>query len=189
MKEKFTQEQREELDEIAENAITLHKQVNQFYDGKPYGYHLTRVAEVMDGISEDLNPDYEDYRILWFACFFHDSIEDARLTYNDVLKIARYLGLSDDDATKATEIVYALTNEKGRTREERANSKYYQGIRETKYAPFIKACDRMANVRYAKETGSRMYEMYKKEMPDFLDKIHNDLNPIPPKLLEDLRCL
>lgn len=187
MKEKFTQEQREELDEIAENAITLHREVNQMYDGKPYGYHLSMVAEIMDGISEDLNPDYETYKVLWFACFFHDSIEDARLTYNDVAKKAmKYMNL--EDATLATEIVYALTNEKGRTREERANQKYYEGIRRTLYAPFIKACDRLANVRYSRKTESGMYEKYKSEMIKFISNIdstiNSDHNNVPPRLIE-----
>ena len=64
----------------------------------------------------------------------------------------------------ATEIVYALTNEKGRNRHERANEKYYAGIRDTMYAPLVKACDRLANYNYAKETHSRMVSCYEKEM-------------------------
>ena len=49
----------------------------------------------------------------------------------------------------STEIAYALTNEKGRTRAERANEKYYEGIRSTKYAPMVKYADRIANLRFS----------------------------------------
>ena len=109
---------------------------------------------------------------LFFAGFFHDSIEDARLTYNDVLRLAKTM-LTEEQALTATEIVYALTNDKGRTRAERAGEKYYQGIRETPYAPFVKLCDRLANVTYScsvdsGKDGSRMREVYKGEMRQFL---------------------
>lgn len=184
MIEKFTSEQREELNSIAMRAFDLHKSVNQWYGDKPYSYHLYMVVNIMDKYVGELNPTYELYRILYFASVFHDSIEDARLTYNDVSKIAlKYMNL--DDATLATEIVYALTNEKGRTRKERANEKYYKGIRDTKYAPFIKTCDRLANMTNAKETGNRMFETYQKEIQQFiLDTYHEDT---PKSAIDELK--
>lgn len=103
------------------------------------------------------------------ACWLHDTIEDARLSYND---IACEFG----DAT--AEIVYALTNEKGRNRKERANDKYYAGIVATPFAAFVKMCDRIANVRYSKEHSPRMYAMYQKECNDFLVSIGMSLHPM-----------
>ena len=89
--------------------------------------------------------------------------------------------LSEAQALMGTEIVYALTNDKGRTRSERAGEKYYQGIRETPYAPFVKLCDRLANVTYScsidsGRDGNRMREVYKSEMAGFLPALnpHND---------------
>ena len=85
----------------------------------------------------------------------------------------------------ATEITYALTNDKGRTRAERAGEKYYQGIRETPYAPFVKLCDRLANITYScagtNRDNLRMKEVYKSEVPHFLASInpHSD----DPRLL------
>ena len=96
------------------------------------------------------------------ACWVHDIIEDARETYNDVKR--------ETNETIA-ELAYALTNEKGRTRQERANDKYYKGIRETKNASFIKFCDRIANVTHSKNNGSRMFEKYKVENEAFITKI------------------
>ena len=97
------------------------------------------------------------------ACWVHDIIEDARETYNDVKK--------ETNETIA-ELAYALTNEKGRSRAERANEKYYQGIRETKNASFVKFCDRIANVTHSKNTRSRMFEKYKEENEEFIKKIY-----------------
>ena len=80
----------------------------------------------------------------------------------------------------ATEIAYALTNDKGRSRAERAGEKYYQGIRETPYAPFVKLCDRLANITFScsadNSDSRRMREVYKGEMPHFLQCInpHSD---------------
>ena len=46
--------------------------------------------------------------------------------------------MTNEQCITAAEIVYALTNDKGRTRKERAGEHYYAGIRETPYAPFVK---------------------------------------------------
>ena len=71
------------------------------------------------------------------------------------------------------DIVYACTNEKGKNRDERANDKYYEGIRTTSYAPFIKLCDRLANVRYSTlfDVNSKMAKVYKKEHEHFINQL------------------
>jgi hypothetical protein len=120
----------------------------------------------------------EDVVPLYFGSYFHDSIEDARLTYNDVMKRAKQW-MTPEKALMATEMVYALTNDKGRTRAERAGEKYYEGIRQTPYAPFVKLCDRLANVTYSctvdnGKGGSRMREVYKSEMAHFLPALKSD---------------
>ena len=69
------------------------------------------------------------------------------------------------------ELVYSVTNEKGKNRHERANDKYYQGILQLKYGPFVKLCDRIANVEYSKMTQSRMFDLYKKENSEFMQKL------------------
>jgi (p)ppGpp synthase/HD superfamily hydrolase len=96
------------------------------------------------------------------ATWGHDLIEDCRVSYNDV---KNHLG------QEAADIIYAVTNEKGKNRSERANDKYYEGIRNTPGAVFVKLCDRIANVQYSKMTKSRMFEMYKKENENFITKL------------------
>jgi (p)ppGpp synthase/HD superfamily hydrolase len=109
------------------------------------------------------------------ACFRatwgHDLIEDCRVSYNDV---------KEQLGQEAADIIYAVTNEKGKNRKERANDKYYEGIRNTPGAVFVKLCDRIANVQYSKMTKSRMFEMYKKENDEFIVKLgYDDTNTHP----------
>jgi (p)ppGpp synthase/HD superfamily hydrolase len=101
------------------------------------------------------------------ATWGHDLIEDCRVSYNDVKE---HLG------QEAADIVYAVSNEKGKTRAERANDKYYEGIRNTPGAVFVKLCDRIANVQYSKMTKSRMFEMYKKENINFMIKLGREVD-------------
>ncbi|MEM7658224.1 MAG: phosphohydrolase [Bacteroidota bacterium] len=114
------------------------------------------VAEAAKPFVKELPAETQE--IILAACWCHDLIEDARETYNDVKKV---LG------EPVAELVYALTNEKGRTRAERANEKYYAGIRSTPYATLIKVCDRIANVRHSKAKGSRMFQVYGMEYVGF----------------------
>lgn len=162
---------------IGDAACELHRSVNQTYgrDNRPYGYHLTRVAEAAMLYGRELVRDIAgEVPALLFAAYFHDSIEDARLTYHDVRRRAEEF-MDAPAAQIATEIVYALTNEKGRTRAERANGKYYAGIRATPFAPFVKLCDRYANMAYSlkvcPEGDSHMGEVYLREWPHFLQSI------------------
>jgi hypothetical protein len=165
-----------QIEDIRQSAHQLHRDVNQSYGGDlPYSYHLDMVVENVRDFGHLVCTAEQDVLPLFFGGYYHDSIEDARQTYNDVMKRARHF-LGEEQAFLATEIVYALTNDKGRTRAERAGEKYYRGIRETPYAPFVKLCDRLANITFScADTDSanrRMKEVYKQEMPHFLESIN-----------------
>lgn len=167
---------RQQIEDIRCAAHAAHADVNQFYgDGKPYGYHLDMVARQVHEFGHLICKEENDILPLYFAAYFHDSIEDARLSYNDVKKKAHSLGLSEEQSHLAAEIVYALTNDKGRTRKERAGENYYRGIRQTPYAPFCKMCDRLANMAFSATQGTfdnnHMLKVYCNELPDFLRQI------------------
>lgn len=144
--------------------IEQHSSTNHFYDKYlPYEFHLRMVAHVAKQniklIEMSCEGDIESWvEDITLAAFGHDLIEDTRVSYNDVKEVLGYT---------AAEIIYAVTNEKGKNRKERGNDKYYEGIRNTPGAVFVKLCDRIANVQYSKMTGSRMFEMYKKENGEF----------------------
>lgn len=155
-------------------AAEKHKAVNHFYGEFPYEVHLEMVA----GFAEkyiDLIPESKQ-NIVIAGCWVHDIIEDTRENYNDVKK-----ALNEEVA----DLAYALTNEKGRSRQERANDKYYEGIRETPYAVFIKLCDRMANVAFSTTKGNpRMKDVYKRENDLFMAKIYDETYLL---MFEDLK--
>lgn len=170
---------------IRQSAHELHRSVNQTYgETRPYGFHLDMVVGNVCDYGHLVCNDDNDIMAMIFGGYYHDSIEDARLTYNDVMNIARTM-LTEEQALKATEIVYALTNDKGRTRAERAGEQYYQGIRQTPYAPFVKLCDRLANISFTLSgedgaTNRRMKAIYKQELPHFLNAI--DPHSTDPRL-------
>lgn len=141
-------------------AIEAHQNVNHTYDGVPYSVHLALVAGYAIKYI-DCIPDQCQEKVL-DACWLHDTIEDCRLTYNDIVKMA---------GEEVAEIVYAVTNEKGKNRKERANDKYYEGIRNTPWAKYVKLCDRLANVKYSFDIKSNMLKVYRKENADFLQSL------------------
>ena len=192
--EAYMEKYADQIEKIRQSAYDLHKSVNQTYgDDLPYGYHLDMVVQGIRDYGHLVCVREDDVLPLFFGGYYHDSMEDARMTYNDVKKVAGSM-LTEEQALMATEIVYALTNDKGRSRAERAGEKYYQGIRETPYAPFVKLCDRLANITYSCTSdgnkGTRMKEIYKGEMPHFLPAINPHSNDprlaVPVEVVEAL---
>jgi len=162
---------------IAATAIEWHKQVNQFYDNdKPYSIHIYLTVDYAHKYKHLI--DKSNHEDVICACYLHDVIEDTRHTYNDVKKLCN---------TTVADIVYAVTNEKGRNRAERANDRYYEGIRNNPLAQFVKLCDRLANVRYSFEHKSKQIKMYQKENDDFIQKIGNPL--IYKEMIHELELL
>jgi (p)ppGpp synthase/HD superfamily hydrolase len=134
-------------------AEKAHREVNQLYGTQPYVVHLDAAESVGGRFAHLLPLEKEVFYIVRSAIYLHDIMEDCRVTYND---------LKTEFGVRIADIVYAVTNEKGKTRKERANAKYYQGIRDTEFAVFVKLCDRIANV----EAGGKL-DMYRKEQKEF----------------------
>ena len=87
-------------------------------------------------------------------------------------------------------MVYALTNDKGRNRAERAGEAYYAGIRNTPHAPFLKMCDRLANIKFSTllYPVDRMISIYEKELPHFLEAITKGAKTgVPEAMTEELK--
>jgi (p)ppGpp synthase/HD superfamily hydrolase len=165
--------------------VNQHKGTNHMYDTYlPYEFHLKMVVNVYEDfknllpkkmyVHNDSRDEDHDVtqEVIYLACWGHDLIEDTRVSYNDVRS-----KLDDDGYSFVADVVYAVTNEKGKNRKERANDKYYEGIRNTPGAVFVKLSDRIANVQYSKLTKSRMFEMYKKENEDFMIKLGYNGSP------------
>jgi len=102
--------------------------------------------------------DFREQDDVLAGAWVHDIIEDARENYNDVLRSTN---------ETVAEYAYALTNDKGKNRSERAGKKYYEGLKSYKHASFIKICDRIANTKFSKSSGGGMFKKYKKEFEEF----------------------
>lgn len=161
-------------------AFKWHEDVNHRYaDEYPYSVHLT-IAFYFGMKYIYLIPEEAQSDVL-SAILLHDSNEDARKSYGDIKKATNDL---------VAELVYRVTNNKGRTRKERANDQYYQEIMEYDFAPFVKLCDRLANVSWSKQSGSRMFEVYKKENSDFINKFKtNNMHIKYQPLIQELDSL
>ena len=183
-------------------AFQIHDDVNQKYDHVlPYGFHLKMVASFVSRYGYLVAESEADILVLYGSAYLHDTIEDARMTYNDIVKFiddfrVGSLVLPEEIKRKleeqVPEIVYALTNEKGRNRKERANETYYKGIRDTRFASFIKMCDRLANIQYTMMFvfANRMLEVYRREYPEFIRSIsEGSVTPIPDVMKKEAEWL
>jgi len=142
-------------------AVKCHSAINQQYDSYlPYEFHLRIVVRIANKFKHLVPENIFD--MIEAGCWGHDVIEDTGQSYNDV---------KDACGTYVADLVFALTNEKGKSRKERGGEKYYEGIRNALYAPFIKLCDRIGNVEYGKMTDSKMTSMYRKENEVFCKSI------------------
>jgi (p)ppGpp synthase/HD superfamily hydrolase len=142
-------------------ARGCHRITNHRYDVYDYTYHLDMVHEFTQKFSHHIPEEMHD--TISASAYCHDLIEDCRQTYNNI---------KDKAGEDVAEIVYALTNEKGKTRMERENEKYFDGIRNTPYAKFVKLCDRLANVKHSYETKSSMLNRYRKEHDYFTQQLY-----------------
>lgn len=145
-------------------AMSNHQRVHQLYAGLPYHVHLLGVVDFVNKFAHLLTDD--ELTIAICAAWLHDTIEDTGITFNDLWK-----EMGDE---KIADIVYRLTNLRGKTRAERANDEYYAGIIEEDIAIFVKLCDRLFNMFFSHNHGSeRMKKMYQKERPEFKAKLYN----------------
>lgn len=182
---------------FSEWCINKHRQTNHFYDTYlPYEFHLRMVVKVFEDFKHLLPKElyYEDktnwhpgdgpshagwLHVIESACWGHDLIEDTRTSYNDIKS------QFPNNGDLIAEVIYAVTNNKGRNRKERADITFYAEMRKVKGATFVKLCDRIANVQYSKMSGSRMFEMYKEENQTFVVNMDNQW----PEMIQYLKDL
>jgi (p)ppGpp synthase/HD superfamily hydrolase len=160
---------------IRHYSIKTHNAVNHKYGkNSNYSVHLDMVGDFGETYLYLLPEDKQIYAHA--GCFAHDRIEDCRETYNDLVK---YCGVDVAD------IVYAVTDEKGKTREERKSKKLYNEMLYNTEAVFVKLCDRLANLKYSKDKYNAMskeqiktakkppmYIKYCNEHEDFKKKLY-----------------
>lgn len=147
------------LEEISKkHAYQCHYLTNHKYDGdREYSFHLNMVREISEFFKHHISK--KDRDDVFSAIFEHDTLEDCKI-------ICSFEDLKRETNSRIASIVKAVTTGEG-TRKERFTDEYYKGIRETKYATFVKLCDRIANVRYGLDNNESIVKMYKKEHEHF----------------------
>ncbi|MBQ0006868.1 MAG: hypothetical protein KBS57_05645 [Alistipes sp.] len=183
------------IETMKRKAFSIHEKGGQVYGpGLPYGFHLQQVADIVSRYGYLVCIAEQDVLPVIFGAYFHDSLEDTCHSYNDIRRFALYdVGMTESQSVMAAEIVYALTDEKGRNRKERQNERYYQCLCRTPYAPFVKMADRLANISFSftgseDSTNLRMREIYRKEWPEFISKLRFETDDstltIPSEMIE-----
>lgn len=154
----------DDIYKVAVYAKESHESVNHWY-GKdktiPYWKHLQMVYDYALKYRHHIWSS-ENVLIALQAAWLHDTIEDCRLTYNDI---------KQQFGEKVAEIVYLLTDDKGRNRKERASENLYKEMAKNQIAVFVKLCDRLANSKFSVDTKSSMGKKYKEEFPEFKRKL------------------
>jgi len=160
---------------------------NQKYgDSLPYSFHLKCVEAqgekfihlIMEGnVLNQKNQfsttvSYKD--IIRGGLSMHEAIEDFRLTYNDIKDKTTEVFGNYLAGEVVADIVYCVTDEKGKTRKERKSDKYYQELSENSLAVFVKLADISANTLYSKLTNSNMYQKYKSEFEHFKEMCYKE---------------
>lgn len=153
------------LEVVRDYTIECHKSINQVY-GKylPYEFHQRAAVGVFHRF-KFLIPE-ERWLTVEMGIWGHDVLEDvSSISYNDFKEVC---------GKEVADLVFAVTNNTGKTRAERADDNYYEKIRTTPYAVFVKLCDRIANIEYGKMAewqGKSMLDKYRKENEEFEKKL------------------
>jgi (p)ppGpp synthase/HD superfamily hydrolase len=139
---------------------------NQKYNKNlPYSFHLEMVAAQARKFKKYIPVDNPYHHAVWIGIWGHDSIEDARLTYNDI---------KDIWGERAAEIIYLCTEWKGRNRAERKPIQFYLELMTNEDAVFVKLCDIIANMKFSLLTNSPMFQKY---VMEWVKKVGPTLEP------------
>lgn len=140
------------LTKIYEFAKKAYADANCEYDGKEYMIHVELVANAVSKHVPIFN-NVIDVQNTLAAAYCHDLIEDAKLSYNNILEATNKdvadIVLAVTDINEANRLLRHL-NTMGKT------VKDYRAI-------ILKLCDIYANASYSKEHGSSMYKKYVEE--------------------------
>lgn len=130
----------------------------RYNEEAPYTVHLKNAVNVAKrfGLNDDA-----------FICavWLHDSIEDTRTSFSDIKK--RF-------GTEVAELVFAVTNEQGRNREERTRKTYPKTRCAGPSAVALKLVDRIANVEYGLADKTGKAGMYAEEFSSFVNALYLD---------------
>lgn len=146
-----------------EFARLVHR--NQSYGELSYSEHLKEVyLTLLDfGITDD--------NIL-AASWLHDCLEDYSID-----SASNYETLVIQFGKEVTDLVQAVTNEKGTNRKE-ILEKTALKIKDNEAALVIKLADRIVNTEFSIDNNKKLYKMYEKEFPRFRELLYKPITTL-----------
>lgn len=145
-------------DAAKEFAIAKHG--TQKYGDRPYSYHLAQVSQVVAQFG------YAGDGSIVAAAWLHDTLEDTPTTYEMLVS---------EFGKETADIVFGVTSEPGKNREERFRNTAPK-IASNKKALVVKLADRIANTEASLQSNPKLYKMYVKEFPLFKELLYDPAN-------------
>lgn len=141
-----------EMTDVYDFAEKAYADANCEYDGKSYMTHINMVADVFVKRSTIFN-NVEDGIDTQAAIYCHDLIEDAKLSYNNIMEAS---------SKSVADIVLAVTDVNESNRLLRHLATMPRTVKDHR-AIILKMCDIYANASYSRDHKSSMYEKYIEE--------------------------
>jgi (p)ppGpp synthase/HD superfamily hydrolase len=138
----------EKVEQAKMFANEKHGEINQTYDGQPYGYHLEDVVKTV----REFGGDDRHEVVAWL----HDTLEDTKTTEEELFE---KFGSHVCSAVKA---ITSNKEEKGRLRKHLAT---YYHLRNNPVALKVKLADRISNTK--RSLGKHYARMYAREYVPF----------------------
>lgn len=153
------------LDISARIGTKAHDRMGQTYDGKSYSTHLAAVESVL----REFGANEEQHLDMLCAAWLHDTLEDTKLTPDDIRLALGNDAIVDD----IMELVEAVTLNQVASSRGLALRLTLPRIRQNPRAVMLKLADRIANVRASHKSGPH-YWRYVDEYPMFRVVLHRE---------------
>lgn len=158
-------------------ALTTH--ANHKYNEYPFSFHLFSVANKVSGLCNKYNLSQEKETILYCACLLHDILEDSDTHYSDIV---RMVGEPNEITIAIADIVYNVTDELGKNRQER-HDKTFPKIKPDILSRITKLSDRNCNYLHNFITKYKLIGMYAKEHDHFVKELYKDPSDLPTLII------
>lgn len=143
------------LDQMKHFAIRKHELKKKRYGNAPYSLHLEMVASLANKFIRYIEP--KSRLNVLAACWAHDLLEDTDATFKELVEISNH---------QIANIVYCVSNEQAKTREER-NFKTFSKIGANPLAVFVKCCDRLVNGSFSQINKPELFKKYQADYSVF----------------------
>lgn len=154
------------IEKILEFAIKHHE--NQMYGDKPYIFHIKEVHS--ECISFGL--------FVEIIAILHDIKEDTKVTDQEIIDLLLKIEATDiKGAQFIIKSLYYISDEEGSNRKERkqkTNLKLANIPIEFYSVLIAKTADRFCNTKNALESNSNLFNMYKREYPEFKKSVYRE---------------